>query len=407
MKLVIYGNRSTCSACVHLKERMGSTTFMNWVAASKAALVDCDKAAKPGNYKKYRNKVGYTGGSFPRIFCLDDKGRVLGSFVARMRVDALIKKIESYYSDLPVPAAVSTGRCPVCRGRGTVICPTCNGRRHVTCPTCGSRRARCSGCEGKGRVECIVCGGTGKRILNTEGSPAVRRAVVVGMGNVDPRKYYGWDGACPGTLFDARRVADIAIGRGYAVTTLTDAHATRQGVKDAVAEASTGLVAGDKLVLYVSSHGSQHQDFSGDEPDGLDETICLWDGQLIDDLVWEWLKTIPAGVEVDMITDCCHSKSNFRAVPPRVYGKKNHKDARNLPSLVCSFTHYAGCEDGKFSYGSNSGGVFTNGLLYALKDGKTRRAWFADAKAYVKPRSSQVPQMTSLGPSVLDKEALA
>jgi hypothetical protein len=38
-------------------------------------------------------------------------------------------------------------------------------------------------------------------------------------------------------------------------------------------------------VFFVSGHGGQVKDTDGDEEDGLDETLCLWDGQCADDFL--------------------------------------------------------------------------------------------------------------------------
>jgi hypothetical protein len=50
-----------------------------------------------------------------------------------------------------------------------------------------------------------------------------------------------------------------------------------------------GTQPGDSLFFHYSGHGSQVVDHSGDEEDGLDETICPVDfksaGQIIDDEV--------------------------------------------------------------------------------------------------------------------------
>lgn len=52
------------------------------------------------------------------------------------------------------------------------------------------------------------------------------------------------------------------------------------------------LFEGPTLVLWYSGHGSYVKDYSGDEEDGLDETIFLVDGHLIDDELNKILMTI-------------------------------------------------------------------------------------------------------------------
>ena len=43
------------------------------------------------------------------------------------------------------------------------------------------------------------------------------------------------------------------------------------------------LQIGRHLFLTYSGHGGQAPDLNNEEPDGMDETWCLYDGQLIDD----------------------------------------------------------------------------------------------------------------------------
>jgi len=195
-------------------------------------------------------------------------------------------------------------------------------------------------------------------------------------------------------------MAALLTSRGYAVTLLLNEQATMQGVYDACVSAGTGMLAGDKLFVYGSSHGGQVPDYNGDESDRLDETICLWDGQFVDDRVRELTVRVPAGVEVDMMTDCCHSEGNFRGVPPHVYRPRGVG-----ANVQCSFTHYAGCGESKFSYGGHEGGVFTNKMLGSFIDKISRKGWF-DAAAGKMP-ANQKPVFATMGVSVADKEALA
>jgi len=73
-----------------------------------------------------------------------------------------------------------------------------------------------------------------------------------------------------------------------------------------------GAVAGDKLYLHYSGHGSYMADASNDESDRRDETICPLDfetaGFIIDDTLREVLvDKVPAGVQLFCVFDSCHS----------------------------------------------------------------------------------------------------
>ena len=142
----------------------------------------------------------------------------------------------------------------------------------------------------------------------------LRRAVVYGLDRVDPAAYQGWAGACPGTILDALRMRDLLIRRGYTVIVLTNSQATAFRVTSACVAAAQGMKTGDKLVVYGSSHGGQATDIKGDEGGGMDSTICLWDGQFVDDLVYRMLVKVPKGVDVVVVGLASINKGDAAAV---------------------------------------------------------------------------------------------
>lgn len=231
----------------------------------------------------------------------------------------------------------------------------------------------------------------------------VRRAVVFGLDHVDAMAYGGWTGECPGTIEDATRMRDLLVSRGYSVVFLTNNLATSFRVTAACVASAQGMKPGDKLYVYGSSHGGQVPDITGQEADGMSETICLYDMQYVDDLVYAMLVKVPEGVEVDLETDCCNSGSNYRS--PRDFARLMRARQRAAPgTVVCSFTHYGGCGDGESSYGSKSGGAFTNARLATGPGDLTRLQWFEAAKAKM-PRN-QIPVFGELGPSVKNGKAM-
>jgi hypothetical protein len=78
------------------------------------------------------------------------------------------------------------------------------------------------------------------------------------------------------------------------------------------------LAKGDFFFLTFSGHGGQVNDVSGEEPDKLDETWCLYDGQLIDDELYMELGNFATGVRILVLSDSCHSGSVVRAGPPAI-----------------------------------------------------------------------------------------
>lgn len=57
-------------------------------------------------------------------------------------------------------------------------------------------------------------------------------------------------------------------------------------------------------------------DISGEEDDKLDETWCLFDGQLIDDELYLELGRFAKGIRILVLSDSCHSGTVVRAAPP-------------------------------------------------------------------------------------------
>ncbi len=84
---------------------------------------------------------------------------------------------------------------------------------------------------------------------------------------------------------------------------------------------NTNVLPSDTVLIYYSGHGVQVPDVSGDESDGADEAISLydlrsvykhdtqtvtWDGVLLDDQLAEMLNTLVSD-NVIVIVDACHS----------------------------------------------------------------------------------------------------
>ena len=104
------------------------------------------------------------------------------------------------------------------------------------------------------------------------------------------------------------------------IRTLTDLQATKKAMQSAI----TGLIgkarAGDVLLLHYSGHGSNVPDRNGDEADRRDEIVCPTDLDWQDPLLDDWLRVqfdkLPAGVNLTVIMDCCHSGTITRAIQP-------------------------------------------------------------------------------------------
>lgn len=72
---------------------------------------------------------------------------------------------------------------------------------------------------------------------------------------------------------------------------------------------------GDSLFFHYSGHGAQTQDWSGDETDGYNETLCPCEfrnggGMIVDEeLNAVLVNPLPAGAVLTAVVDACHSGS--------------------------------------------------------------------------------------------------
>jgi metacaspase-1 len=139
------------------------------------------------------------------------------------------------------------------------------------------------------------------------------RSLHVGLNGVDPDHYDGWAGELTACEADATSMEAIAKSTGFTTSTLLTQVATRAAVTSAIEEAAGSLVVGDIFLLSYAGHGGYVPDVSGDEPDARDETWCLYDGELIDDELWQVWKGFAAGVRVLVFSDSCHSGTVSRA----------------------------------------------------------------------------------------------
>lgn len=167
--------------------------------------------------------------------------------------------------------------------------------------------------------------------------------------------------------------------------------------------------SGDILLVHYSGHGTYVKDRNGDEADGYDEALYLYDGALIDDDIKEILNKIPEGVTVVLLFDCCYSGTITRSLSPRpqkirfVQTEKESKETVKVRSRV------AVAEDMKWITFSGSGehqtsadayidgqyrGAFTHFAMKALGPNITYNQWFNYVDNLFKASSfEQRPQM--------------
>lgn len=227
----------------------------------------------------------------------------------------------------------------------------------------------------------------------------------IGLNAVDPNHYQGWSGLLNACEADAEDMADLAQAQDFSSSKLLTKNATRDAVFRGIGNAALALKSGDIFLLSYSGHGGQLPDLNGDEPDGKDETWCLYDGQLIDDELYSsWLAFAP-GVRILLLSDSCHSGSVskemhyaaktqplslaavgapvYRTMPDdmalRVYQSnkgfydpilKRRDLSKTLSSVKASVLLISGCQDNQLSQDGTFNGLFT-GTLKKIWNGGT------------------------------------
>ena len=247
------------------------------------------------------------------------------------------------------------------------------------------------------------------------------RSLHIGLNFVDPRRYGGWDGELEACEFDAGDMEALALSRDISASVLLTRQATRARVLAGIAAAAAALRGGDFFLLTYSGHGAQVPDVSTDETDRMDETWCLWDGELIDDEIYRALAAFRAGVRVVVLSDSCHSGTVVRAPRPRARQPRGR--ARCLPQLAARRAYLArqsfydaiprgaspadvaasvllisGCQDHQLSMDGPDNGAFTGALLEAWDDGRFEGSYTDFHKAIRKqlPRT-QSPNLMLMG----------
>jgi len=230
----------------------------------------------------------------------------------------------------------------------------------------------------------------------------------IGLNQVDPVHYQGWSGPLAACEFDAMDMDKIANKQGFRTTRLLTAAATADAVLNAIHAAARILTTGDTFLITCSSHGGQIEDISDEENDGLDETWCLFDRQLIDDELHQSFGAFRKGVRIVMFSDSCHSGTMARAaeitdafgpmktqssiarlMPPEVASRvlndsrdlytsiKKRTRQTPLATIDASVLLISGCQDHQFSYDGDRNGAFTGALRKVWDKGKFRGSYRA------------------------------
>jgi hypothetical protein len=241
-----------------------------------------------------------------------------------------------------------------------------------------------------------------------------------------------------GCVNDAKDMAalykDLLGFKASEMTMLTDAQATKANImanlKAMVADAKAGKL--NYLVFSLSSHGTQMNDTSGDEPDGKDEAFVphdiaeksgSWDPAHIisDDEFHDLFVQLPDNVLLEVYLDTCHSGSGLRgaefglhapraryiAPPEHEFGTKTAKmrgfKLKRAEEKAIAGQHHmlwTGCKANETSadayFNGRYNGAFTYYFVKVTRDTQNklaRKDVIAKMRALMKGQFAQNPQL--------------
>jgi hypothetical protein len=249
-----------------------------------------------------------------------------------------------------------------------------------------------------------------------------KQALCIGIND-----YPGTDSDLSGCVNDAHDWKQTLESRGFDVSTLLDAQATKAAMSTAIADLIKDARSGDTLAITYSGHGTWVPDSSDDETDGRDEALCPHDirtaGPLLDDDLHDLLRQRQVGVRILLLSDSCHSGTvtrgddsdldadspRARYLPLAAWLSPNLLPARSSrPTILYSGMAraggdllLAGCKDTEYSwdtrFNGRPNGAFTHyarKTLATLPADATYETWFRAIGDYLpSTRLPQTPQM--------------
>lgn len=247
----------------------------------------------------------------------------------------------------------------------------------------------------------------------------------IGLNYVDPQHYSGWDGKLTAAEYDAHDMYSIAKSQGLQSTKLIRNEALRGAVISAIEDAANKLIANDLFFISYSGHGGQLPDINRDEADGMDETWCLYDGEIVDDELSNLWSIFRKGVRILVISDSCHSgtvvkdaknlvrpehQTTPKFMPSEIASStyinnkgfydeilKNVKDVSSQ-NIQASVKLVSGCQDNQYSYDGTFNGQFTGALKRIWNGGMFSGNYFLFHKQIMNLLpSNQTPNYYNVG----------
>jgi len=227
------------------------------------------------------------------------------------------------------------------------------------------------------------------------GTPGkTKRALLIGINN------YANVRCLHGCLNDVTAMKTFLTGSyqfpGKNISTLTDQMASREKILTAFHQLIEETDTNDIVLIYYSGHGSQIHDTTGNEVDGLDETIIPWDYDyngvypISDKQIARMLAELTRKTRyVTIILDCCHAGGGTKDLDIDQSVRMIAPDQREMPVIDefrggqkgnADYVLLAGCQSNQLSNEIIIGprtyhGALTWFLIQELRSAKETLTW--------------------------------
>lgn len=202
---------------------------------------------------------------------------------------------------------------------------------------------------------------------------------------------------------------------GFQIRKFENSQVTKANFIQQVNYAISNSVVGDVIYIHYSGHGTYVEDKNGDELDGYDEALYLYDGPLIDDTLNDALRATPEGVTVVLLLDSCFSGTATRGLAK---GRFMHPKFDKVPHLrvkrkfydYMSWVVISGCGENQTSADALINGKYHGAFSYyamnTLLGSMTYKTWFDKIRQYLPSRDfDQAPTLEG-NEALLNKQVL-
>ena len=148
--------------------------------------------------------------------------------------------------------------------------------------------------------------------------------------------YPGTHNDLRGCVYDARDWSNLLTKKGYNSDVITDRGATvriGKSILNSLVDDSHKYGYEFDSVLTFSGHGTHLPDLDGDEENGRDEALCMYDGLIIDDEIRGILKNFNKDARLWIVADCCHSGTITRNFLQTIYDNDLKAKPRYMPPM--------------------------------------------------------------------------